>query len=485
MVAWLIASGEAAFGHRAFGVRFPSFLCGLVVVYCVYRYARRLVDRPSAMLAAALAAVIPYGFIGAGLMMTPDAPLAAAWAAALYFLHAALVGDERRAWYGAGVALGLGMLSKYTIALLGPAALAFCLLDRHARRGLRRPEPYLAALIALVAFAPVIYWNYSHDWASFAFQGGGRFAPTPRFSLSDLLLNVVAAATPLVLFVLPLLGSAHWMAPLAESGEPDHARPRNRLFVACFVLVPLLVFALDALAHRPRANWTGPVWLATLPLCGWAIVHASALRVRGLGTLLRVTAPPLLVALLAGYAGLLYHVSFGIPGLAYARYFALAAGAPAAARRLHDVQERVAHERGAAALVVGMDEYWIASELSFYGLNATAMGRLLGGSALMFDYWHSAEEFRGGSFIMVSRRREDLAAERLSRYFRALDPEIHALPFFHRGRRNPIDRYYYRIGYGYRPAVPGAGTPSSARTSPGPCCRRPAGPHAVRSAPTG
>ena len=84
MVAWLIALAEALFGHGEASIRIVSLVCGLGVVGFVYRLAGRLVDRPAALTAAALAAAIPYSFFAAGLMTTPDAPLAVAWAASLY-----------------------------------------------------------------------------------------------------------------------------------------------------------------------------------------------------------------------------------------------------------------------------------------------------------------------------------------------------------------------------------------------------------------
>ena len=133
MVAWLIAAAEALLGHGEAVVRLPALAAGVVMAGFVWALARRLVDPGAAALAAALSVTLPYGFFLASGFVTPDAPLAAAWAAALYFLHRALVGLDARAWVGVGVALGVGMLSKYTIALLGPAALLFCLADARAR----------------------------------------------------------------------------------------------------------------------------------------------------------------------------------------------------------------------------------------------------------------------------------------------------------------------------------------------------------------
>ena len=109
--------------------------------------------------------------------MTPDTPLTAAWAAELYFLERALVAGRSGAWLGAGLFLGIGLVSKYSIGLLVPSALLFILLDPQSRRWLRRWEPYAAALIALAIFSPVIVWNAQNEWASFVFQADRRQVP--------------------------------------------------------------------------------------------------------------------------------------------------------------------------------------------------------------------------------------------------------------------------------------------------------------------
>lgn len=473
MVAWLIALDEALFGHGEASIRVASLACGVTVVVFVYRLALRLVDPPAALVAAAFAAVMPYVFFAAGLMITPDAPLAAAWAGSLYFLHRALVGDDRPAWYGAGVAFGLGLLSKYTILTLGPAAVAFCILDRRARAWLLRPEPYLAVLIAALLFAPVVYWNYANDWASFRFQSGGRFGADTRFSLHHMLKNILIVATPLPVMVLPLLFVGRWTDQPGPIQEPAHAQVRNRLFVGCLVFVPLAVFAWSALSHLPRLNWTGPIWLATLPLLGWAIVRADALRRFGLGTTMRLSASAVIGALLVFYAALSFHMVLGIPGVPYPRTFARTIGWADAARHLGTIHDHLARETGASPVIVGMDRYFIASELSFFGtreylvvgeadrakggetapLKVTTITPLSEGG-LMFAYWDPPETLRDRTLIMVARRQEELATDRLAPYFRELDPTIHRLPLANSGYggdRRPIDEYAYRIGYGYRP----------------------------------
>jgi len=465
MVAWLIAVVEGLFGHGAAGIRLAALTCMAVMTIFVYRLALRLVDRPAALVAAAFALLTPYGFFIAGFMISPDAPLAAAWGACLYFLHRALVGDERRAWYGVGVALGLGLLSKYTIAILGPAALAFCLADRQARAWFLRPHPYVAVLIATALFAPVVYWNFANDWASFRFQGGERFGEEQQFSLHYMLMNIMIVATPLPLMVLPLLFARQWSRDAAHFPEPAHAEARNRLFVACFVFVPLAVFAWSALKHVPRLNWTGPIWLATLPLLGWAIVRAGALRWHRLGTAMRLTAGKVIGALLVIYAVISYHLVLGIPGVPYSPSFAKAMGWPVAARELQMVHARIVRETGAAPVIVGMDKYNTASQIAFYGarpfvlpgqepLTVTSIEAFTGNS-LMFNYWDPPGKFRGRTLVMVARNREALATDLLAPHFGELDATIHTLRQANAGpggdgRR--IADYFYRIGYDYRPA---------------------------------
>ena len=101
-------------------------------------------------------AALPVYF-GFGFFMTPDAPLCAAWAGGLYFLERALVNRQSKAWFGVGICLGLGMLSKYTIALLVPAAVLFILLDKESRHWLRRPEP----LSGLASGPPSVFPGHS------------------------------------------------------------------------------------------------------------------------------------------------------------------------------------------------------------------------------------------------------------------------------------------------------------------------------------
>ena len=192
--------------------------------------------------------------------MTADAPLVAAWAATLYYMERALVGDRVPAWLGMGIAFGLGILSKYTLGLLGLAALLFVILDPASRRWLCRPHPYLAAALALLLFSPVIIWNMEHNWASITFQSSRvKGVGDDQFGLHELILHLMVLLTPV-----GLLAAIMAFRRGSKNYEHPDAR-RRRLFIIIFTGVPLAVFVVLSIFDSLRFHWTGPLWLACCP----------------------------------------------------------------------------------------------------------------------------------------------------------------------------------------------------------------------------
>ena len=256
MVAWLIHLGVACFGHNELGVRFFALACSLVTSFFAFRLTARLYGRTAGETAVLLVQLLPFFFMS-GWIMTPDAPLTACWAGTLYFLARVVFDGSARAWWGVGVCLGMGMLSKYTAALLGPATLLFLWLDPPSRPWFRRVVPYGSVLLALTIFSPVIVWNSAHHWASFAFQSAGRLHESRRFALPSLAGSILLLLTP--------LGVVLAVQSLRARRDQSPSEVRRRRFAQVFTLVPLLVFTVFSLAHRVKLNWTGPLWLAVVP----------------------------------------------------------------------------------------------------------------------------------------------------------------------------------------------------------------------------
>jgi 4-amino-4-deoxy-L-arabinose transferase-like glycosyltransferase len=170
MIAWFIRFGTSIFGDTNFGVRFAGVLAMLVTQLLLADIVRRVTRDARAIV---LAVLMPEAALYYGLLMakvSPDValiPFAVAMLWALVRLHQS--GDGRW-WLAAGLFAGLALLSKFTAVMLAPAVLAFMVVPKWRRRWLASPYPWLAALIAVVVFLPVLIWNAQHDWASFRFQ---------------------------------------------------------------------------------------------------------------------------------------------------------------------------------------------------------------------------------------------------------------------------------------------------------------------------
>lgn len=445
MVAWMIWLGTHLIGPTELGVRLPALLCWVATAYFAARFAADISGRKAVIGTLVLASAIPV-FLGVGMLMTPDAPMFACWAGSLFFLHRALAMQKRWAWLGAGICLGLGMLSKYTIALLAPATLAFILLDRQSRQWLLRPQPYLALAAAALLFAPVVVWNASNHWASFAFQGTDRWTnSTGRFGTHVLIGSAALLLTPLglVAAVWALLPPRWKGLPVAEEGL-CHARAR--LFMLCYTLVPLAVFAASSLRNRPRVHWTGPVWLAVLPALGLAL--SPQMRSR---RAFRFWSGGILACMLL-YGALLSFIVAGAPGLPIGRDLTLYS----AWREFGDMVEVIEDRAGGGdgqPVVVGMHRHVIASELAFYdddhdGMEEMTGPHLFGRKSLMWSYWRTVSEASGKTLLLVDFDESALEAKELERQFSSLGA-IRKEAVRKEGR--VVCYFYHRIGYGYEP----------------------------------
>lgn len=454
MVAWLITLGTSLFGDSEFGVRIGTFVCWFITAGFCFGFTRNLFDKETAFRAVMLVASLPV-FFAFGLFTTPDVPLIANWAGALFFLERALLADRRGAWWGVGVCLGLGMLSKYTIALLGPATIAFILLDRQSRRWLLRLEPYAAMILALLLFTPVILWNIENGWVSFVFQTTHRLNKSPGFSLHLLIGSVLLLITPLG----ALAVTQAIFAPRSWSDDVDVSKSaalRCRLFIFAFTLVPLSVFVLFSIRHQPKLNWTGPIWLAILPVLARQFSPAGGLPTFRLNTFTQRLWVLMFAAMMVIYGGILHYAGIGLPGVPYRMNTVHPVAWEEMGEKVEQIEDEIEAKTGEEPLVVGMDKYFIASEMAFYrrdrmkdvheGIEHTCSRNLFGRDGLMYEWWFPGDGQVGRTLVLVSTDTDNLSDDKIAKRVRHLS-SVQEVGIMKNGA--PAGRFFYRIGYGY------------------------------------
>jgi dolichol-phosphate mannosyltransferase len=460
MVAWLIWLSTTILGRSEVAVRLPAFVCWIAAAIFTFRLTQNLYGRRAAFGAVLFLAALPFYF-GMGFFMTPDPPLLAAWAGCLYFLERALIGDKRGAWMWAGVCLGIGMLSKYTIALLGVGSLTFMLIDRHSRSWLLRSEPYVATLAAAVLFSPVILWNVQNDWASFVFQSSNRWLGSHEFGL-----HVLFGAVVLILTPLGLVGAV-WLLLTKRSEKISYQtdiRRRQYLWTVIFTLVPLSVFIVFSLLNKPKLNWTAPVWLAAIPLLASDMANTSN-QVKGWWAMCsRRLWMPTIIILLFTYGLSFEYVTRGMPGAGLMTPGRLFGEWRQLADKVAKIETTIEAKTGLKPFTVGMDRNFIASELSFYNNTAFNTGgpHLFGSRSLMWAVWAPRSAAVGRNLLLIDFDRKRITSPAFAQYFDRIG-EVSQETLENSGR--VVGYFYWRVGYGYKGLSQSDGAENSPRAA--------------------
>ena len=266
---WMQWASAQLFGTEApLAVRLPFIAAFALSTWLMYRLGTAVADRRAGLWAAVLLSLSPVFGVTTASWVLPDGPLDCALLGAALCLVHALPARGRAGWawwIGTGLCAGIALFSKYTAVLTIGGAFVYLLTSPTHRRWLARPEPYVAGLLALAVFAPVVVWNATHHWASFAFQGdralGLRFRP----------LQILVVLGGEALFVLPWIWAPMMACFLAalRRGPGDW----RAWLLLCMGFPPILGFALIAMVSRDRVlfHWAAPGYLMLFPLLGAAV----------------------------------------------------------------------------------------------------------------------------------------------------------------------------------------------------------------------
>src|ERR1700746_1408477 len=176
-IAWWMAWAAAHLtgSESPVVVRLPFIGLVAVTTFLMYRLTSALFSPQAGFWAAVVLNMAPLFGISSGTWVLPDGPLLAGLLGAAVCLVAASRSDGRAAWgwwLGTGMYAGLALCSKYSAALAPLGVAVFLATEPTSRHWLPRPHPYVAGIVALVIFSPVLIWNAEHGWVSLLFQGG-------------------------------------------------------------------------------------------------------------------------------------------------------------------------------------------------------------------------------------------------------------------------------------------------------------------------
>jgi len=443
LVGWLIWLFTVLLGHTEWTVRAGAGISWVLTAYYSSRLAREAFGSALALKVILLVATLPV-FFCLGLFILPDTSLVACWAGALYYLYRALIQEDRRGWIGAGIFVGLGLLSKYTMALLLLPLIVFMILDGRARRWWLRIEPYGGALIALALFSPVIYWNHTHQWVSFYFQGPERWTSDYSFNFPHLIGSALLLITP----------TGVWLGLRALSmkrrilfSPADEAGSRTDRFLLMTAILPLSVFIFFSFFRTIKLIWTAPIWLGLLPYIGAWIGKKPLEWNPSVPTPVPRAATLSLYSLLLFYGLAFHYLVLGLPGVPYFTT-GLGTGMKELARQVDAIEAQSIRERGEKPFFVCVDSDRLAGWIAFYRTQSNPSpigewrsrfvqnltgGHLFGENSHMYRFWHPIESFRHQTLCLIGTNRSDLLHRRVGGRVLFLS-EIESRSFYKNGK---------------------------------------------------
>lgn len=268
MIAWLIALATGLFGDGLIAVKLPALLLYPATAWLIYLLGIRLFDARSGFRAAIAFSLMPL-VSAIGLFVSTDAPLLFFWTAALLFLLRALEKDRWLDWILLGTMVGLGCLSKYTMAAFGLSAGLLVLMDPARRQALANARLWIAVIIAALIFVPNVLWNWAHHFPTLVhtadithLEGGGQMAGNP----GEFLVAQAVSLGPA--FALAYLVGLVWS--FKHLGQLRHQ------VVLCFSLPLFLLVLIQAARSEANGNWAAPAMVTALLLATACLSRVKA-----------------------------------------------------------------------------------------------------------------------------------------------------------------------------------------------------------------
>ncbi len=223
LIAWLYAALSAVGLDSLFAVRAVAAVIGIGITLLGVDLCRALGGGGFARWLTALVMLFAPGFLSVQSILTMNVLDQFWWLAAFRATAGWLRGGNDRSLLVLGVVLGLGILTKLSIAGLCVALpLAFAIQDR---RVFARPAAWIAVLLAIGIASPFLVWQVANDYPFLDFVAAYNSQPPKAMVLQYPLLGMLLTMNPAYALIwgpgaiycltgnrnLRVLGTAAWL----------------------------------------------------------------------------------------------------------------------------------------------------------------------------------------------------------------------------------------------------------------------------------
>lgn len=268
MIAWVIGTTTSVFGDAEWAVRLSAPFLHIATSLMIFLTARRFFDGQIGFWAALIYTLMPAVWLSSYIMST-DAALLLCWAVALHG-WACLRETEKGDGGGwgrvlqLGIALGLGLLSKYAMAFMVPVLVLAVLFDGPSRKALLGLRGMAVALIAAALLTPNLMWNAANEFATISHTAENANLGRDLFNPEEVFGFWVDQLAVFGFLPFPMLLLAFYAVVRGQLASPAK-------WLAALAALPLLAITLEALLSRANANWAVTAYIAAPMLVAlWA-----------------------------------------------------------------------------------------------------------------------------------------------------------------------------------------------------------------------
>jgi len=154
------------FGNSVFAARIFTTLCSGLIIWLTGKITVELGGKKFAIALACLCIIFSPAFIASGYLFQPVVFDQLWWVLTVWLLLRYINTNAVKYLYFIGMAIGFGVLTKYTI-LFFAGALILGLVISKQRRLLWNKRLLGAIAVALVIILPNIIWQFTHHWPVF------------------------------------------------------------------------------------------------------------------------------------------------------------------------------------------------------------------------------------------------------------------------------------------------------------------------------
>jgi len=253
LLPFVLAWATIVFGYNAAVIKIISLLLFSFSTVGVFFVSRAIYGEKVAYWAATAFLSLPaVGLLS--VFISTDSLLLLAWSFALFSFVQAEKTNDKVWWVALGVFGGLGMLSKYSFALLPIGIFLYLLASESRRRLLLSSGLWFALLIACLIWAPNVFWLIEHDWITLIHTRDISGVDASRWSFK-LLIEFLASQ---VAVIGPIFSIGFLILIFKKSSSRDA--------VFLFTSLPLfLAISLQSAQSEANANWAMPAYVGLMP----------------------------------------------------------------------------------------------------------------------------------------------------------------------------------------------------------------------------